>query len=173
MSNAAKGAKKKNKKGAALDPREVKTVVARNKRARYDYHIDATYEAGLALTGTEVKSLRAGRASLVDGWVNVDRGEVWLENVHIPEYTEGTWTNHAPRRRRKLLLHRDQITKLASQSREKGHTVVPLELYFRDGRAKVEIALARGKQEFDKRQALREKQDLREAQRAMSLRQHR
>ena len=173
MSNAAKGAKKKNKKGAALDPREVKTVVARNKKARHDYHIDATYEAGLALTGTEVKSLRAGRASLVDGWVNVDRGEVWLENVHIPEYTEGTWTNHAPRRRRKLLLHRDQITKLASQSREKGHTVVPLELYFRDGRAKVEIALARGKQEFDKRQALREKQDLREAQRAMSLRQHR
>lgn len=173
MSNAAKGAKKKNKKDAAVDPREVKTVVARNKKARHDYHIDATYEAGLALTGTEVKSLRAGRASLVDGWVNVDRGEVWLENVHIPEYTEGTWTNHLPRRRRKLLLHREQIAKLASQSREKGHTVVPLELYFRGGRAKVQIALARGKQEWDKRQALREKQDLREAQRAMSLRQHR
>ncbi|WP_022916615.1 SsrA-binding protein SmpB [Ruania albidiflava] len=173
MSKTAKGAKKKKQQRGAVDRREVKTVVARNKRARHDYHLDTTYEAGIALTGTEVKSLRAGRASLVDGWVNIDRGEAWLENVHIPEYTEGTWTNHAPRRKRKLLLHRDQILKLASRSNDKGYTVVPLELYFRDGRAKVEIALARGKQEWDKRQALREKQDLREAQRAMSLRRHR
>src|SRR5690625_2675542 len=153
--------------------KEQKVVVARNRRARHDYHLQRPLEAGIVLHGTEVKSLRAGRASLVDGWVNIDRGEAWLENVHIPEYTEGTWTNHAPRRKRKLLLHRDQILKLASRSNDKGYTVVPLELYFRGGRAKVEIALARGKQEWDKRQALREKQDLREAQRAMSLRQHR
>ena len=172
MSNVAKGAKKKAKKGSG-DPREAKTVVARNRRARHDFHIYTTYEAGLALTGTEVKSLRAGRASLIDGWVDLVGGEAWLENVHIPEYTEGTWTNHAPRRRRKLLLHHEQIVKLSSRSREKGYTVVPLELYFRQGRAKVEIGLAKGKQEWDKRQALREKQDLREAQRAMSLRQHR
>lgn len=170
MSNAAKGAKK-SAKGA--DQKDARTVVARNKRARYDYHIDATYEAGMSLTGTEVKSLRAGRASLVDGWVIVDGGEAWLEGVHIPEYTEGTWTNHTPRRRRKLLLHREQIDKLGAKSREKGHTIVPLQLYFVGGRAKVEIALARGKQEWDKRHSLRAKQDEREAQRAMSLRQQR
>lgn len=147
-----------------------RSVVARNKKARYDYHIDDTYEAGLSLTGTEVKSLRAGRASLVDGWVAIDRGEAWLEGVHIPEYTEGTWTNHAPRRKRKLLLHREQIEKLAQVSREKGRTIVPLELYFIGGRAKVEIATARGKQLWDKRETLRRQQDEREAQRAMSLR---
>lgn len=158
------------KKTAAVDPKTVKTVVARNRRARHDYHIDRTYEAGIALTGTEVKSLRAGRASLVDGWVYIDRGEAWLESVHIPEYTQGTWTNHTPRRKRKLLLHREQIEKLEQKTREKGHTIVPLELYFIGGRAKVEIAVARGKQEWDKRQTLREKQDEREAQRAMSVR---
>ncbi|UFU04006.1 SsrA-binding protein SmpB [Ruania suaedae] len=173
MSNKAKGAKKKKKTDGAVDPKTVKTVVARNKKARHDYHIDATYEAGLSLTGTEVKSLRAGRASLVDGWVFVDGGEAWLESVHIPEYTEGTWTNHSPRRKRKLLLHKEQILKLTQRTKEKGYTIVPLELYFIGGRAKVEIAVARGKQEWDKRQALREKQDAREAQRAMSLRQHR
>ncbi|HLS13916.1 MAG TPA: SsrA-binding protein SmpB [Beutenbergiaceae bacterium] len=167
MSRAAKGSKKKDTAKSGKDGR---TVVARNRRARHDYHIDDTYEAGMSLTGTEVKSLRAGRASLVDGWVHVDRGEAWLEGVHIPEYTEGTWTNHAPRRSRKLLLHREQIDKLAAKSREKGRTIVPLQLYFVDGRAKVEIALARGKQEWDKRHALRAKQDEREAQRAMSLR---
>ncbi|HLV54732.1 MAG TPA: SsrA-binding protein SmpB [Actinotalea caeni] len=155
---------------AGTDPRTVKNVVARNKKARHDYHIDDTYEAGLSLTGTEVKSLRAGRASLVDGWVAIDRGEAWLEGVHIPEYTEGTWTNHAPRRKRKLLLHREQIEKLAQVSREKGRTIVPLELYFIGGRAKVEIATARGKQLWDKRETLRRQQDEREAQRAMSLR---
>ncbi|QOR71874.1 SsrA-binding protein SmpB [Ruania alkalisoli] len=171
MSNKAKGAKKKA--SGAVDPKTVKTVVARNKKARHDYHIDATYEAGLALTGTEVKSLRAGRASLVDGWVYVDAGEAWLESVHIPEYTEGTWTNHSPRRKRKLLLHKEQILKLTQRTKEKGFTIVPLELYFVGGRAKVEIAVARGKQEWDKRQALREKQDAREAQRAMSLRRNR
>ena len=145
-------------------------LVANNKKARHDFHIDDVFEAGVVLTGTEVKALRAGRASLVDGFVSVERGEAWLEGVHIPEYTEGTWTNHAPRRKRKLLLHRFEIEELARESQAKGHTIVPLSLYFLDGRAKVEIALARGKKEWDKRQTLREKQELREAQASMSLR---
>lgn len=146
------------------------TVVARNRKARHDYHIDDTLEAGVVLTGTEVKALRAGRASLVDGWVEIVDGEAWLQGVHIPEYSEGTWTNHAPRRKRKLLLHRAQIQKLSAATREKGHTIVPLELYFVEGRAKVEIGLARGKREYDKRQTLREQQDAREAARAMAAR---
>ncbi|GAB48499.1 SsrA-binding protein SmpB [Mobilicoccus pelagius] len=148
-------------------------VVARNRKARHDYIIEDTYEAGLVLTGTEVKSLRQGRASLVDGWATVDHGEAWLEGVHIPEYHQGTWTNHAARRKRKLLLHRQEIDKLAIKSREAGHTLVPLQLYFKDGHAKVEIALAKGKREYDKRHALRERQDRREAERAMSLRMNR
>jgi SsrA-binding protein len=143
-------------------------LVASNRKARHDYHIDDTFEAGLVLTGTEVKALRMGRASLVDGWASIDGGEAWLEGVHIPEYLNGTWTNHAPRRKRKLLLHREQIDKLASRSNDKGYTIVPLSLYFKDGRAKVEIAMARGKKEYDKRHTLREKQDNREAERAMS-----
>ena len=145
-----------------------RTVVARNRKAWHDFHIDDTFEAGLVLTGTEVKSLRAGRASLVDGWVEITDGEAWLQGVHIPEYAEGTWTNHTPRRKRKLLLHREQIAKLTVKTREKGHTIVPLELYFVDGRAKVEIGLARGKREFDKRQTLREQQDAREAARVVA-----
>ncbi|GHJ36468.1 SsrA-binding protein SmpB [Streptomyces sp. TS71-3] len=143
-------------------------LIAQNKKARHDYHILDTYEAGLVLTGTEVKSLRQGRASLVDGFVQLDGGEAWLHNVHVPEYSQGTWTNHSARRKRKLLLHRAEIEKLDSKSQETGHTVVPLALYFRDGRAKVEIALAKGKKEYDKRQTLREKQDRREADRAIS-----
>lgn len=143
-------------------------LIAQNKKARHDYHILDTYEAGLVLTGTEVKSLRQGRASLVDGFVQLDGHEAWLYNVHVPEYTQGTWTNHSARRKRKLLLHRAEIEKLESKSQETGHTIVPLALYFKDGRAKVEIALARGKKEYDKRQTLREKQDRREAERAMS-----
>ncbi|WP_454084833.1 SsrA-binding protein SmpB [Georgenia sp. Marseille-Q6866] len=150
-----------------------RTVVARNKKARHDYHIDETFEAGLVLTGTEVKSLRMGRASLVDGWVEFDRGEAWLQGVHIPEYSQGTWTNHTVRRKRKLLLHRAELDRLVGKSKDKGHTVVPLELYFIRGRAKVLLALARGKKEYDKRHALREQQDNREAQRAMSLRANR
>jgi SsrA-binding protein len=142
-------------------------LVANNKKARHDFMIEDVFEAGLVLTGTEVKALRAGRASLVDGWCTIDGGEAWLEGVHIPEYTQGTWTNHAPRRKRKLLLHRSEIDRLAGKSREKGQTIVPLSLYFLDGRAKVEIALARGKREYDKRQTLRERQDNLEAQRAM------
>ena len=152
-------------------PRERgRKVVATNRKARHDYHIEGVYEAGLVLVGTEVKSLRAGRASLVDGYATVSGGEVWLENVHIPEYAQGTWTNHEPRRRRKLLLHRDEIDELGVKTREKGLTLVPLALYFSDGRAKVELGLARGKRSYDKRQAMRERQDKRDAERAMSLR---
>ncbi len=143
-------------------------LIAQNKKARHDYLIIDTYEAGLVLTGTEVKSLRQGRASLVDGFVQLDGNEAWLHNVHVPEYSQGTWTNHSARRKRKLLLHREEIDKLESKSQETGHTIVPLALYFKDGRAKVEIALAKGKKEYDKRQALREKQDRREAERTIS-----
>ncbi|GHD15873.1 SsrA-binding protein [Streptomyces violarus] len=143
-------------------------MIAQNKKARHDYLIIDTYEAGLVLTGTEVKSLRQGRASLADGFVQMDGNEAWLHNVHVPEYSQGTWTNHSARRKRKLLLHRLEIEKLESKSQETGHTIVPLALYFKDGRAKVEIALAKGKKEYDKRQTLREKQDRRETERAVS-----
>lgn len=143
-------------------------VVASNRKARHDYHIEDVYEAGIVLSGTEVKSLRAGRASLIDGFASIEGGQVYLENVHIPEYTQGTWNNHSTRRRRKLLLNRAEINKLAGKIKESGYTLVPLSLYFKDGYAKVEIALARGKKEYDKRQALKEQQDKREADRAMS-----
>jgi len=147
-------------------------VVATNRRARHDYTIEDTFEAGLVLTGTEVKSLRLGRASLVDGYGFVDGGEAWLDAVHIPEYADGTWNNHAPRRKRKLLLHKAQILKIENKVKQGGYTIVPLSIYFNDGRAKVEIAVAKGKREYDKRQALRERQDKREAERAMSTRNH-
>jgi SsrA-binding protein len=145
-------------------------VVASNRKARHDYLIEDTYEAGLVLTGTEVKSLREGRASLVDGYAFIDAGEAWLDAVYIPEYLDGTWNNHAPRRKRKLLLHKQQILKLSNKVKEGGYTIIPLQLYFSDGRAKVEIAVAKGKKDYDKRQALRERQDKREADRAMRQR---
>ena len=145
-------------------------MIAQNKKARHDYLIIDTYEAGLVLTGTEVKSLRQGRASLVDGFGEIDRGEAWLLQVHIPQYDNGTWTNHAAKRKRKLLLHRAEIDKLRSKSQETGHTIVPLALYFKDGRAKVEIALARGKKEYDKRHALAERQASRDAEREVGRR---
>lgn len=126
-------------------------IVARNRRARHDYTIEDVYEAGMVLTGTEVKSLRAGRASLVEGFAQIKNGEVWLENVHIPEYTQGTWTNHEPKRARKLLLHKGEIARLVGKTGERGRTLVPLAVYFQDGRAKVELALARGKRQVDKR----------------------
>ncbi|GAB3532750.1 SsrA-binding protein SmpB [Arthrobacter tecti] len=142
-------------------------VVATNRKARHDYLVLDTYEAGIALQGTEVKSLRAGRASLVDGYAIFYNDELWLEGIHIPEYSQGSWTNHAARRRRKLLLHREELTRISHKIRESGFTIVPLQLYFLNGRAKVEIGIARGKREYDKRQTLREHQDNREAQRAM------
>jgi SsrA-binding protein len=149
-------------------PRESgRKVVATNRKARHDYHIMDTFEAGMALMGTEVKSLREGRASLVDGFCVFYNDELYLEAVYIPEYLNGSWTNHSARRRRKLLLHREELNKISHKIRESGFTIVPLQLYFNDGRAKVEIAIARGKKDYDKRQTLREQQDKREAQRAM------
>jgi SsrA-binding protein len=145
-------------------------LIAQNKKARHDYHIEDTYEAGLVLQGTEVKSLRQGRASLVDGFVDIDGREAWLHGVHIPEYSQGTWTNHSARRKRKLLLNRDEIDKIERRVNEKGLTVVPLSLYFKDGRAKVEIALAKGKKSWDKRHAIAERTARRETEQAVGRR---
>ena len=134
-------------------------MIAQNRRARHDYEIEDTYEAGLALTGTEVKSLREGRASLAESFISIDkRGEVWLEGANIPEYLNGTWNNHAPKRKRKLLLHGAQIDKLRRQIQAKGYTIVPLQLYFNeDGRAKLKIALARGKSTTSGRRCVKSK----------------
>lgn len=149
-------------------PRERgQSVVASNRKARYDYHIEDVVEAGLVLTGTEVKTLRAGRASLIDGFASIERGEAWLENVHIPEFFQGSWTNHATRRKRKLLLNRKELDKLYGKVRESGYTLIPLSLYFKDGYAKVELGLARGKKEFDKRQTLKERDAKREINKAV------
>ena len=145
-------------------------MVAQNKKARHDYLIEDTWEAGLVLMGTEVKSLRQGRASLVDGFADVENGEVWLLGVHIPEYSQGTWTNHSARRRRKLLLNRSEIAKIERKISDSGYTIVPLALYFKDGRAKVEIALARGKKAYDKRHSLAERQANREKEQAVQRR---
>lgn len=143
-------------------------VVARNRKARHDYLIEDTFEAGIALMGTEVKALRMGRASLTEGYAVFYGDELWLEQVHIPEYVQGTWTNHTPRRRRKLLLHRSELDKLSAKVHGSGRTVVPLSLYFKNGRVKVEVALATGKKAYDKRHALRERQDRRETERVIS-----
>jgi len=140
-------------------------VIASNRKARHDYEIFDTIEAGIVLTGTEVKSLRAGRATLVDGYATVSDDEVWLRGVHIAEYAEGTWTNHAPRRARKLLLHRMEISRLTSKLREKGVALIPLALYFKEGRVKVELGLARGKREYDKRQSIAKRDADREIER--------
>ena len=145
-------------------------LIAQNKKARHDYHIEDTYEAGLVLMGTEVKSLRMGRASLTDGFVDIESHEAWLHGVHIPEYTQGTWTNHSARRKRKLLLNRHEIDKIERRVNEKGLTVIPLALYFLDGRAKVEIALAKGKKLWDKRHSLAERQANREKEQALGRR---
>ncbi|GAA3851377.1 MULTISPECIES: SsrA-binding protein SmpB [Amycolatopsis] len=142
-------------------------VIASNRRARHDYAVLDTYEAGIALVGTEVKSLRAGRASLVDAFATVDDGEVWLRNLHIPEYEHGTWTNHESRRKRKLLLHRGEIEKLIGKTKEGGLSLVPLSMYFKDGKVKVELALAKGKKAYDKRQDLAKRDAQREISRAV------
>ena len=145
-------------------------LIAQNKKARHDFSILDTYECGLVLMGTEVKSLRAGRASLIDGFAMVENGELWLHGVHIPEYTEGTWTNHTPRRKRKLLVHKEELRKIASKTKDSGITIVPLQLYFNNGKAKIEIALAKGKKAHDKRQSLLEQQAGREIEREVSYR---
>jgi SsrA-binding protein len=145
-------------------------IIARNKRARHDYTIEDVVEAGLVLTGTEVKSLRAGRASLTDGFGLITDSEAWLHGVHIPEYTQGTWTNHEPRRTRKLLLHRKEIERLARSTQERGLTLVPLSLYFKDGKAKIELGLGRGKRSYDKRQDLAKRDAAREVDRELRRR---
>lgn len=142
-------------------------MIVSNRRARHDFTMLDTYEAGIVLTGTEVKSLRAGRASLADAFATVDDGEVFLRGVHIPEYAQGTWTNHAPRRTRKLLLHRGEIQKLIGKTKESGISLVPLSLYFQDGKVKVELALAKGRRKYDKRQAMAERDAKREMERAV------
>jgi SsrA-binding protein len=141
-------------------------LIAQNRKARHDYAILDTYEAGVALVGTEVKSLRLGRASLVEAYATVDDGEVWLRGLNIPEYTLGSWTNHEPRRTRKLLLHKAEIERLIGKIREGGLTLVPLSLYFSDGKVKCELALARGKRSYDKRSDLAKRDADREIQRA-------
>jgi SsrA-binding protein len=152
-------------------PREQgRKLIAQNRRARHDYHLEDTYEAGLVLVGTEVKSLRQGRASLTDGFVDIEGHEAWLHGVHIPEYSQGTWTNHSARRKRKLLLNRDELDKIERKVSEKGFTIVPIALYFKDGRAKVEIALAKGKKTWDKRQSLAARQADREKEQALGRR---
>jgi len=152
-------------------PREKgRKVVASNRKARHDFAILDTYEAGIVLSGTEVKSLRLGRASLVDAFAQERDGEIYLHQLHIPEYTQGTWTNHEPRRTRKLLMHRDEIQKLIGKLNESGLTLIPLSLYFADGWAKVELGLARGKKSYDKRQDLATRDANREIQRSLGRR---
>jgi SsrA-binding protein len=155
---------------ASSNRKSGRKVIAQNKKARHDYAIEDVYEAGIALTGTEVKSLRLGRASLVDGFATIDDGEIFLRNVHIPEYLQGSWTNHEPRRTRKLLLHRAEIERLVGKTRESGLTLVPLSLYFLDGKVKVELALARGKRSYDKRQDLAKRDADREVRRVLGRR---
>ena len=152
-------------------PREKgRIMVAQNRRARHDYHLGDRFEAGLVLTGTEVKSLRQGRASLADAFATVDDGEVWLRNAHIPEYAFGTWTNHATRRNRKVLLHRREIEKLERATTASGRTIVPLAMYFNDGYAKVELAVGTGKKAWDKRQTIAERDANRDAARELAAR---
>jgi len=157
----------KQGKSPAKKEADERKIVASNKKARHDYHVEDTFEAGLVLQGTEVKSLRLGRATLVDGFVDIDGGEAWLHGVNIPEYSQGSWTNHAAKRKRKLLLHKAEIEKIERKVSEKGHTVIPLSLYFVKGRAKVEIGLAKGKKSWDKRQSIAEREFDREKQREL------
>ncbi len=145
-------------------------TVATNRRARHDYHIEETYDAGIVLTGPEVKSLRAGRASLGEAYARVDGGEAWLENMHVAPYEQASRGITDPRRRRKLLLHREEIERLVGKTRERGLTLVPLRIYFRRGLAKVELGLGRGKRRHEKRQAIAEREHRREMERAAARR---
>jgi SsrA-binding protein len=154
------------KKGTAGE-----SLIAGNRRARHDYEILKTYEAGMQLTGSEIKSLRESKASITESYISVDdANEIWAENINIPEYKFATWTNHSPKRKRKLLMHKDEILRLKSAVAEKGLTIVPLKLYFKHGLVKIEIALVRGKHLYDKRKALKEREDLRETERAIKYR---
>jgi SsrA-binding protein len=159
-----------SKSPALSSNRPVRKIIAQNKKARHEYSIEDVFECGVVLMGTEVKSLRLGRASLVDGFATIDNGEVYLHGVHIPEYAFGSWTNHTPRRVRKLLLHKGEILRLIGKTKESGLTLVPLSLYFVEGKVKVEIALARGKKSWDKRQDLAKRDADREVSRALGRR---
>jgi SsrA-binding protein len=145
-------------------------TVALNRRARHDYAIDETIEAGLVLTGTEIKSIRAGRVNLAEAYARIERGEAWLIGAHIAIYEQGNRNNHEPTRTRKLLLHRDQIAELVGRTQAKGQTLVPLRLYMRDGRAKLEIGVGRGKKTHDKRRTIAERDMRRELERQTKVR---
>ncbi|WIM68329.1 SsrA-binding protein SmpB [Corynebacterium breve] len=144
-----------------------RSVIASNRKARHDYHILDTYECGIVLVGTEIKSLREGKASLVEAFATIDNGEVWLRNLHIPEYSMGSWTNHSPRRTRKLLLHRGEIDSLEGKLRDGNRTLVPLSMYLKEGLVKVELGLAQGKQDYDKRETIKRRTEDREIAREM------
>lgn len=142
-------------------------VVAQNRKARFNFEVVDAFEVGVVLTGTEVKSLRDGKIQLMDAYATVEAGEVWLNHAHIAEYANGTHANHEPTRRRKLLLHRPQIDRLESKVKERGFTLIPLEVYFKEGRAKLMLGLCRGKAVHDKRHAIRERDDKRAAARSL------
>jgi SsrA-binding protein len=145
-------------------------VLARNRRARHEYHVDELFEAGLVLAGSEVKSIRAGKVTLVDAFAEIDKGEAWLHQMDVGVYAFAHQRNHDPRRRRKLLLNRKEIDRLAGKIREKGFTLVPLSLYEKKGRVKAELALVHGKQQWDKREDTKKRESQREMDRAMSVR---
>jgi len=147
----------------------IKTI-ATNRKARHDYFIEDTFEAGVVLTGTEIKSIRNGQVSLRDSFAVIKEDELWLMNAHIAAYKQGTYANHEPRRQRKLLMHRREIDRLAAKLDQKGLTLVPLRLYLKNNRAKVELGLARGKRQYDKRATLREKESRREIERTVARR---
>ena len=142
-------------------------IVARNRKARFDYEVVDDVEAGMVLRGTEVKSLRDGKVQLLDAYVRIERGEAWMYHAHIAEYSHGTYANHEPTRTRKLLLHRRELDKLEQKVKEKGFTLIPLELYFKDGRAKVKVGVCRGKAKYDKRATIKDRDEKRAAQRGV------
>ena len=150
--------------------KEPRKIIASNKKARHDYFLDEYYEAGIALVGTEVKSLRAGGCSLKEAWVRIQNGEIWIYQMHIAPYEKGNIMNKDPLRPRKLLLHKTEILKLEQKMKEKGYTIVPVEAYFKDSRVKIEIALARGKKLYDKRADIAKRDQMREAQRDFKVR---
>ena len=161
--------KKKKSRNRSATEDEIK-IIAQNRKARYDYHALDTWEAGIALQGTEVKSLRDGKANLLDSYARIDGGEVYLHNVHIGEYDQGNQFNHEPMRKRKLLLHRHEINRMRGRVEEKGLTLIPLKLYFKKGRAKIEIALAKGKREYDRRQDIAKRDARRDMERDLKER---
>ncbi|MGL4463445.1 MAG: SsrA-binding protein SmpB [Planctomycetia bacterium] len=151
----------------------IEKVICRNRKALHEYEIFDTIEAGIVLTGTEVKSLRAGKAHLEDAFASIDGDEIWLHKSEIPEYAMGNRMNHEPKRKRKLLLHRREISKFAGKASERGYTLIPLRVYFKSGKAKVEIAVAKGKQLHDKRDSIKDREVRREISKALGDRRNR